>query len=61
MLIKMHRLWNIHIFFLKMLKDKTSPLRRAREAYILKFRHIKLAINGDIHSKTLDKLLEQIK
>jgi len=34
-----------------MLKIKTSPFRRARKAYTLKFRHIELAIGGDIHSK----------
>jgi len=33
-----------------MLKDKTSPFGRARKAYILKFRHIELAIGGDINS-----------
>jgi len=33
------------------LKDQTSPLKRAREAHILKFRHIELAINGNMHSK----------
>jgi len=36
-----------------MLKDKTSPFERARKAYILKFRHIKLAIGEDIRSKIL--------
>jgi len=36
-----------------MLKDKTSPFGRARKVYILKFRHIKLAISEDYHSKIL--------
>jgi len=36
-----------------MLKDKTSPFGKARKAYTLKFRHIELAINEDIHSKIL--------
>jgi len=36
-----------------MLKDKTSPFGRAKNAYILKFRHIELAICGDIHYKIL--------
>jgi len=40
-------------FFQKILKDKTSPFRRAKKAYILKFRHIELAIGGDIFSKIL--------
>jgi len=40
-------------FFLKMLKDKTSPFWRARKAYILKFRHIELAIGEGIHSEIL--------
>jgi len=36
-----------------MLKDKTSPFGRAKKAYILKLRHIELAIHGDIYSKVL--------
>jgi len=36
-----------------MLKDSTSPFKRARKAYNLKFKHIELAIGGDIHSKIL--------
>jgi len=39
--------------FLNILEDKTLPLGRARKAYILKFRHIELAINGSISSKIL--------
>jgi len=38
-----------------MLKDKTSLWGRARKTYILKFRHIELAIGGDIHSKILGR------
>ena len=40
-------------FFLKSLKIKTSPFGRTRKAYILKFRHIDLAIGGDIHFEIL--------
>jgi len=36
-----------------MLKDKTSSFGRAKKAYILKFRHIELAIGEDIHLKIL--------
>jgi len=40
-------------FFLKMLRDKTSPFERAKKAYNLKFRNIELAIGGDVCSKNL--------
>jgi len=36
-----------------MLKDRTLPFVRAEKAYILKFRHIELAMGGDICSKIL--------
>jgi len=45
---------HIH-FFLKMLRDKTSSLRKVRKSYILKFKHIELTINGDIYSKILEQ------
>jgi len=32
-----------------MLKDKTSPSGRAKKVYILKFKHIELAIDEHIH------------
>jgi len=38
-----------------MLKDKTLTFGRARKAYILKSRHIELAIGGDLHSKILEQ------
>jgi len=38
-----------------MLKDKISPFGRSKKAYILKFRHIELAIGGDIYSKILEQ------
>jgi len=41
------------VFFLKILKDKILPFRRSGKAYILEFRHIELAIGGNIHSKVL--------
>jgi len=42
--------------FLKLLKDKTSPLvETARKGYIFKFRYIELAMVGDIHSKILEQ------
>jgi len=34
--------------FSKNVEDKTSPLGRARKAYVLKFRHIELTIDGHI-------------
>jgi len=36
-----------------MLKDKSSPFGSVRKVYILRFRHIELAISEDIHSKIL--------
>jgi len=42
-------------FFLKILKDNTSPFGRVGKVYILKFKHIELAIGEDIHSKILEK------
>jgi len=40
-----------------MLKGKTSPSKKARKDYILKFRHIELAIGEDIHSKILGQCI----
>jgi len=42
-------------FSLKVLEDKTSPFEKAKKAYILYFRHIELAIGGDIQSKILEQ------
>jgi len=41
-------------FFLKILEEKTLPFGRTQNASILKFKHIELAIGGDIHSKALE-------
>jgi len=43
-----------------MLKDKTSSLGRAKKAFILKFRHIELAISGVFTLKFKDIMLDQI-
>jgi len=37
-----------------MLEDKTSPFIRAKKACILKFRHIELAIGGDILPRIIE-------
>jgi len=42
-------------FILKILKDKSLPFGRTRKAYILKSRHIELAIGDDIYSKFLEE------
>jgi len=36
-----------------MLKDRTSPLRRAWKSLHVKFKHIELAVGRDFHSKIL--------
>jgi len=37
------------MFFSEIVERQNFILRRARKAYILKFKHIELAIGGDIH------------
>jgi len=41
-------------FFLKILKDKTSPFGKVKENYFLKLRHTQLAIGWDFPSKILE-------
>ncbi len=42
--------------FLRMLKERTLPFKRVTKTYILKFRHIELAIGGDIHTSVLQQV-----
>jgi len=49
------------MYFLKMLKGKTSPLKRARKSYFLKLWHIELAMAmGTFTLKFGDDVLEQV-
>jgi len=41
------------MFLPKNVERQNLPFGRARKAYILKFRHIELAIGREVHSKTM--------
>jgi len=49
LLLKVHT----YVCFLKMLKDKTSPLKKAGKTYFSKFMHSKFAIGEDFNFKIL--------